>query len=127
MSASTPYFAAIACTPSGSRGRNQNPRRRFVEQQEFRPQIAIEIDLRADLVGRTSIRPAPPPSPPSLKSCADSAKPSSTISRIAACTRFSYSISSAGGSPHKRLDDVLGVLGAAETHVVARPRVRRAA
>ena len=49
--ASTPCFAAIAATRFGFGGRNQNARRAFVEQQNFGPQVAIQFDLRADLVG----------------------------------------------------------------------------
>ncbi len=59
-------------------------------------------------------------SPPSLKSCADSASPSERISRIASCTRFSYSISSAGGCPHSCFRISLAYSVPPKSQIVAR-------
>ena len=57
---------------------NQNPRRRLTEQQKFGPQIGIELDRGADSVPKEHSASATA-RPPSLRSCADSAKPSFTI------------------------------------------------
>ena len=64
----------------------------------------IEVDLRAD-AGRpeASIRPAPRRGRRRSDRAPIRPGPSATISRMAACTRFSYSRSSAGGSPQSCL------------------------
>ena len=62
---------------------------------------------------RRKIRPAPPPSPPSLRSCADSASPSCTISRIASARAFRNPYRAPAAVP-KVVQDHLGVLRPAE-------------
>ena len=66
-------------------------------------------------------------SPPSLRSCADSARPAATISRIALCTRFSYSMIERRRQAPKLLFDFLNVLCAStKSNITAQVRyVRR--
>ena len=70
-----------------------------MEQQHFGPQVAREIDLRADLGRAEAALGERHARPPSLRSCADSARPSSIIRGWRTARAVSYSMSSAGGRP----------------------------
>ncbi len=82
------FARRLRATRVGVGGGDQDARGRFVEQQEFGAQIGSRSIVGADFV-RRSIRPERTARPPSLRSCADSARPAATISRMASCTRFS--------------------------------------
>ena len=71
------------------RGRgNQDARRAFMEQRELGLKFSGQRRWPRRCL-RWSISASATASPPSPRSCADSASPALTISRIAACTRFS--------------------------------------
>ena len=87
-SASTLYFAGDLLDRFRRGSRNQNARRTFVEQRQFGLQIRGNLNRRADSV-RPNIPPARPPGRRRSNRARIRRSLRVTISRIAACTRFS--------------------------------------